>query len=112
MTNKYSKLIEAIKAYNTNEEGFCNPFTKNPDYLWAGYIWVDTNEDGITLYNTMSKDSMGEDEEICSFYYKDDDWTLGLCALYFEGTDALRKAFEEAGIKIEDEAMQGCLEED
>lgn len=107
MTNKYSKLISALKSYDAST----NDSFEDGDYLWAGYIRVNDHEDGVTLYNTMSKDSMGEDKEICSFEYKgvadtvmsedsDDFYKLYLVAHYFDGSDALRTAFEEAGIKI------------
>lgn len=107
MASKYSKLIEALKAYRAlSADTFADS-----DYLWAGYICVSDHEDGVTLYNTLSKDSMGEDKEICSFDYRgvacedidedsDDFYSLDLVAHYFDGTDALRKAFEEAGIII------------
>lgn len=105
--NKYSKLISALKSYDAFEN---NTFAED-DYLWAGYIYINDHEDGVTLYNTLSKDSMGEDKEICTFYYRGvanisvsedsrDFYKLDLVAHYFDGSDALRKAFEEAGIQI------------
>lgn len=105
MANKYSKLISALKSYDSFE----NDTFANDDYLWAGYIYVNDHEDGVTLYNTLSKDSMGEDVAICTFWLKCvvdledprlEDFHLDLVAHDFDGSDALRAAFEEAGIKI------------